>query len=266
VGVNGDVLLATAGRGVGVITKNGGYAITRRDSLLEDKVFAIADRADGTRYFATAVGLCAQMNDTSFVSFQAGSGIPRGEVRAVVAGERNAFYLLIANHGVFRFDGMRAVPVAAPKGMRFRDANAISFGSDGTLWVAGTGWVYARRRDKWTQAPIAAADAGVDWARGRRRRRRCVRGISRRPRVGARSRRDAARAAARRTSGAARAIARTGWSRSRVVRVRRPPGARRRQRAQLHGSRYTARCARGGRVEHRRGVDGGTLDGAALER
>jgi hypothetical protein len=163
VGVNGDVLLATAGRGVGVITKKGGYTITRRDSLLEDKVFAIADRVDGTRYFATAVGLCAQINDTSFVSFQAGSGIPRGEVRAVVPGERKSFYLLVANHGVFRFDGMHASPVAAPKGIRFRDAHAISFGSDGTLWVAGNGWVFARRGDKWTQAPIAAPDAGADW-------------------------------------------------------------------------------------------------------
>jgi ligand-binding sensor domain-containing protein len=163
VGVNGDVLLATSGRGVGVITKNGGYTITRRDSLLDDKVFAIVDRVDGTRYFATSVGLCAQMNDTSFVSFQAGSGIPRGEVRAVVAGERKSFYLLVKNHGVFRFDGSHATPVNPPKGIRFRDANSISFGSDGTLWVAGDGWVYARRSDKWTKAPIADADAGADW-------------------------------------------------------------------------------------------------------
>jgi ligand-binding sensor domain-containing protein len=163
VGVNGDVLLATSGRGVGVITKRGGYSITRRDSLLEDKVFAIADRVDGTRYFATSVGLCAQMNDTSFVSFQAGSGIPRGEVRAVVNGERNTFYLLIANHGVFRFDGSKAVALASPKGIRLRDANSISFGREGTLWVAGKGWVYARRGDKWTQAPITEADANADW-------------------------------------------------------------------------------------------------------
>ncbi len=163
VGANGDVLLATSGEGVGVITKSGAYTITRRDSLLDDKVFAVADRADGTRYFATSVGLCAQFNDTTFVSFQAGAGIPRGEVRAVVRGERNSFYLLIANHGVFRFDGMRAVEVESPKGIRFRDAAAISVGDDGTLWVVGDGWVCARRKGKWVQSTVPPADVTARW-------------------------------------------------------------------------------------------------------
>ncbi len=163
VGANGDVLLATSGGGAGVITKSGGYAITRRDSLLDDKLFAIADRADGTRYFATSVGLCAQVNDTSFVSFQAGTGIPRGEVRALVPAERNLFYLRVANHGVFRFDGSRAVEVESPPGVRLSDAASISVGTDGTLWVVGDGWVFARRAGKWTRVPVPPADASARW-------------------------------------------------------------------------------------------------------
>lgn len=163
VGANGDILLATTGRGVGVITKNGGYAITRRDSLLEDRVTAVVDRADGTRYFATAVGLCAQLSDTSFVSFQAGAGIPRGEVRALVTAERNSFYLLIANHGVFRFDGARAVEVASPEGVSLREAASISVGDDGTLWAVGDGWVFARRAGKWKRTPVPDADANARW-------------------------------------------------------------------------------------------------------
>jgi ligand-binding sensor domain-containing protein len=163
VGVNGDVVLATSGRGAGVITKTGGYTITRRDSLLEDNVFAIADRADGTRYFATSVGLCAQVNDTSFVSFQAGAGIPRGEVRALVPAERNLFYLLVANHGVFRFDGARAVQVESPPGVELRNASAISVGSDGTLWAVGDGWVFARRKGKWSRASVPDADTNARW-------------------------------------------------------------------------------------------------------
>ncbi|HXV14513.1 MAG TPA: hypothetical protein VEC56_09945 [Candidatus Krumholzibacteria bacterium] len=163
VGANGDVLLATSGRGAGVITKSGGYSITRRDSLLEDKVFAIVDRADGTRYFATSMGLCAQVNDTSFVSFQAGTGIPRGEVRELVPGERNSFYLRVANQGVFRFDGARAVEVDSPPGVRLRDAASISVGDDGTLWVAGDGWVFARRGGKWARVPVPTEDANARW-------------------------------------------------------------------------------------------------------
>ena len=163
VGRNGDILLATTGRGVGVITKNGGYSITKRDSLLEDRVTAVVDRADGTRYFATAVGLCAQFGDTSFVSFQAGAGIPRGEVRALVAGERNSFYLLIANHGIYRFDGARAVEVESPEGVSLRDAASISVGDDGTLWAVGDGWVFARRAGKWKRSPVPDADANARW-------------------------------------------------------------------------------------------------------
>lgn len=163
VGKNGDVLLATSGRGVGVITPKGGYSITRRDSLLDDKVFGVADRADGRRYFATSVGLCAQIDDTTFVGFQAGAGIPRGEVRAVMAGERNAFYLLVANHGVFRFDGMHAIEVESPKGVSLRTAASISVGSDGALWAVGDGWVFVRRGGKWTRPQLPAQDAEARW-------------------------------------------------------------------------------------------------------
>jgi ligand-binding sensor domain-containing protein len=163
VGENGDILLATSGRGVGVVRPKGSYAITRRDSLLDDKVFGVADRADGRRYFATSVGLCAQIDDTTIVGFQAGAGIPRGEVRAVIPGERNAFYLLVANHGVLRFDGMRATEVQSPKGFSLRAAASISVGSDGALWAAGDGWVFVRRGGKWTRPALPEQDANARW-------------------------------------------------------------------------------------------------------
>jgi ligand-binding sensor domain-containing protein len=163
VGANGDVLLATSGRGAGVITRGRGYAITRRDSLLDDKVFAVADRADGTRYFATSMGLCAQVRDTVFVSFQAGAGIPRGEVRALAPADRKTFYLLVANHGVFRFDGAHAAEVKSPPDVRLRDAIAISAGSDGTLWAVGDGWIYARRGTKWSRVTPPDEDRNARW-------------------------------------------------------------------------------------------------------
>ena len=163
VGANGDVLLATSGRGAGIITRGRGYSITRRDSLLDDKVFAVADRADGTRYFATSMGLCAQVRDTVFVSFQAGAGIPRGEVRALAPADRKTFYLLVANHGVFRFDGAHAAEVKSPPDVRLRDATAISAGSDGTLWAVGDGWIYARRGNKWTRVTPPDSDKTARW-------------------------------------------------------------------------------------------------------
>jgi ligand-binding sensor domain-containing protein len=161
-GTGGEILFATRGAGVGVVTGAGGYAITMRDSLLDDRVFDVLDRAGRPRLFATAAGLCAQTDDTTFVSFQAGAGIPRGEVRQVV-GDAHAAYLRIPRRGVFRFDGMRATPVEAPAGVPLAEAASISLGSDGALWAAGAGWIAVCRDGRWARASLDPALAGSLW-------------------------------------------------------------------------------------------------------
>ena len=161
-GAGGEVFLATRGRGVGVLKGKTVHAITRRDSLLDNDVFDVLDRYGRPRLFATAAGLCAQVGDTTFVSFQAGAGIPRGEVRQVVGDGQNA-YLRVARRGVYRFDGMRATPVEAPAEFPLADAASIALGADGTLWACGAGWVAMRRAGKWSRAPIGPADAAVRW-------------------------------------------------------------------------------------------------------
>jgi ligand-binding sensor domain-containing protein len=161
-GANGDWLISSGGGGLGVVTARGAHAFTRRDSLLSDNVYGVMERRDGVRWIATTAGLCARMNDTTLVSFQAGAGIPRGEVRGIVGGDRTA-YLLVAGRGVFRFDGMHAAAVASPRDIPLRDAVSLSYGADASLWAAGGNWVAVSRGGKWTKVAVPARDQQESW-------------------------------------------------------------------------------------------------------
>jgi len=160
-GANGEALLSTRRGGVGVLTTKGGYAITRRDSLISDDVFGILERPGRPRLYASAAGLCAQVDDTTMVSFQAGAGLPRGEVRQVVGDARGA-YVRISRRGVFSFDGKKATALDGPRGVSLVDATSISLGVDHALWVAGPGWVGVRRGGKWQQVQLPA-DGSRSW-------------------------------------------------------------------------------------------------------
>jgi len=154
-GNRGEVLLATRRNGVGVLTRSGGFAITRRDSLVSDDVFGILERDGRPRLYACGAGLCAQVDDTTMVSFQAGAGLPRGEVRQVVGDARTA-YVRIARRGIFQFDGHKGTELVAPRDMSFVDATSIALGADRALWVAGPGYVCVRRDGKWKRVETPA--------------------------------------------------------------------------------------------------------------
>ena len=169
-GNRGEVLLATRSGGVGVLAGTRNFAITKRDSLIDVNVYDILERPGRPRLYACGAGVCAQIDDTTMVSFQAGAGFPRGEARQVVGDERTAF-VRIARRGVFRFDGKHATMLEAPKGISFVDASSIALGADHTLWVAGSGWICALRGNKWqsVQAPalnwrVIVADGGGAFA------------------------------------------------------------------------------------------------------
>ncbi len=163
IGRDREVLIGTLGLGAGILTPSGGYTITTKDSLLDDIVFSVADRPDGPRYFASPAGLCAQLDDTTFAWYQAGAGLPRGEVRHISVGADGGLYVLVSRLGLFRFDGTRSVQVKDPEGIRLRDALSMSAGADGALWVAGDGWVVVRRAHQWMRVPVAAPDDHARW-------------------------------------------------------------------------------------------------------
>ena len=164
-GNRGEVLLATRGGGVGVLAGTRNFAITKRDSLIDVNIYDILERPGRPRLYACGAGVCAQIDDTTMVSFQAGAGFPRGEARQVVGDERSAF-VRIARRGVFRFDGKHATMLEGPKGVSFVDANSIALGADHALWVAGPGWICVGRANKWQSVQVPALDWRVIVADG----------------------------------------------------------------------------------------------------
>lgn len=162
VGNRNEVLIGSRGLGAGVLTASGGYTLTRRDSLLDDIVYDVADVPGGARYFGSLAGLCAQLEDTTFAWYQAGAGIPRGEVRHIAAGPDGGLYVLVSRLGIFRFDGARAVGMPS-SALPLRDALSISAAPDGALWACGDGWVAVHRGRSWTRQDIAAPDSTARW-------------------------------------------------------------------------------------------------------
>jgi ligand-binding sensor domain-containing protein len=159
-GITGALYLGTYGHGVGVIEEDTIERITRADSLLDDKVFAVSAIDTGRVYYATSVGLCAY-RDSAWVGFQAGAGLPRGQVRQMIEVGDDRFYLLIVGRGVYRFNHRRSVRIRTGEAFGEDDVSVIALGEDGSLWAGGRfGGVARYRRGAWTVFGEDDADVG----------------------------------------------------------------------------------------------------------
>jgi ligand-binding sensor domain-containing protein len=157
----GDVTyLGTYGHGVGKIKDDHVVRITRADSLLSDNVFAVAEIDTGSVYYATSQGLCAY-RDSAWVGFQAGAGLPRGQIRQMIEVGKDRFYLLVEGHGAYRFNHNRAASLRADQVFPEGDLAAITLARDGSLWAAGRfGRIARYRNDRWTVQDADDVDVG----------------------------------------------------------------------------------------------------------
>ncbi len=159
IGLGGEIFLGTYGLGLAVIGPEGAYAITREDSLLDNKVYGTVQQDDTTYYYATSMGLCA-WRDSLWVNFQAGAGIPRGEIRQIVPIKDGVYYLLVARRGIYRFNGARARRVSSGDLFPEDDVAAITVDTRGNLWAAGRfGGIASYRGGRWR--PVAKSDPKI---------------------------------------------------------------------------------------------------------
>lgn len=166
------VFVGTHGDGLGVMTPEGGHSITREDSLLDDKVYGVVETwatdefgvEAPTYYYATSMGLCA-FGDSLWTNFQAGAGIPRGEIRRLLWRD-GLFYLLVGVGGVYRFDGHRAVSVSPRDVLPADDVADIALGPGDVIWAVGRlGGIAVFQNDRWKR--IGQGDPMIDNARWR---------------------------------------------------------------------------------------------------
>lgn len=155
----GDMYIGTFGHGVGVLDRGDGEGniplshlsrITREDSLLDNKVFAVAPVDTGRVYFATSLGFCAY-RDSAWVSFQAGAGLPRGEVRQLLHDKDDVFYLLIRGRGIYHFDDTRGRRIRVMNELPSTEVSTITLDSTGAVWAAGRfGRIARHQGGSWT--------------------------------------------------------------------------------------------------------------------
>lgn len=161
-GLDRTLFIGTYGGGLGAVRGDTSWAITRDDSLLDNKVYGMFQQDDTTFYYATSMGLCAY-RDSAWVGFQAGAGIPRGEVRRIIPLSEGRMVLLVGDGGVYRFDGRSARRLS--RGGTFpEDAIAdIALDESGNLWAAGRfGGIARYRGGTWTA--VAEGDDNI-WRR-----------------------------------------------------------------------------------------------------
>lgn len=148
-GPNQTTYVGTFGRGVGVIGETETAWITRADSLLDNKVYAVSVLDTARIYYATSLGLCA-FRDSVWVGFQAGAGLPRGEVVAMRHHRGENCYLQIEGRGLYRFNGKRGTRIGTSEAFEGEVA-AIDLSTEGDLWAVGRrGGIAKYRHGVWT--------------------------------------------------------------------------------------------------------------------
>jgi ligand-binding sensor domain-containing protein len=146
----GDVIyLGTFGRGVVRLEDGSRRRFTTADSMMDDIVYAVYQPEEDTAYFGTALGLCALQEDT-WIYYQAGYGLPRGDVTSLLPARGTEFYVLVAGKGVYLFGGKRARSLPLEPRFEEQDIAAIALDGDGNLWAAGRyGNISCFKRGEW---------------------------------------------------------------------------------------------------------------------
>lgn len=149
-GPGGDICIGTYGGGAGIIHQDELARVTRADSLLDDRVYAVIELDDSTYYYATSYGVCA-FKDSLWWNYRVGAGLPKGEALDLILTEDYAMYALIAGGGVFFFDGSRGRRIS-PMGLFVEDEiAAVALEENQTLWAAGGfGRIRKYRGGKWS--------------------------------------------------------------------------------------------------------------------
>ncbi|MFH1755868.1 MAG: two-component regulator propeller domain-containing protein, partial [Candidatus Latescibacterota bacterium] len=136
-GHRGDICIGTYGHGAGMIRGGKLSMVTRADSLLDDRVYAVMQMDDITYYYATSYGVCA-FKDSLWWNYRVGAGLPKGEVLDLILTQDYAMYALIAGGGVFYFNGTRGRNISSDGLFMDNEIAAIALEKDQTLWAAGS--------------------------------------------------------------------------------------------------------------------------------
>jgi ligand-binding sensor domain-containing protein len=137
---DGRMWIGTYGNGCGYVTADSIRSFSRADSLLDDRVLAVAEENRHVIWFGTASGLC--MTDTlHWMSMRYGNRIPIGAVTDLLFGEGGDLYLAVERRGAVRVHLGRVWLYGPRDGLPGTEVNAFSLDPRGVVWAAGFGGV-----------------------------------------------------------------------------------------------------------------------------
>jgi ligand-binding sensor domain-containing protein len=141
--------IGSYGNGAGFVVDDVVTALGARDSLLDERVLAIAEENSSTVYFGTASGLmCA--DSLEWKSLRYGSRLPIGAVRDALFDEEGNLFLAIAGQGVAVYSFGRVRSFGSAGGPPGTEVNALDLDSTGRVWAAGASGLSVFDGSEWT--------------------------------------------------------------------------------------------------------------------
>ncbi len=142
--------IGSYGGGCGFVVDAALTVLGARDSLLDERVLAIAEENSSAVYFGTASGLmCA--DSLGWKSLRYGSRLPIGAVRDALFDEDGNLFLAIAGQGVAVYSFGRVRSFGSAAGPPGAEVNALSLDSTGRVWAAGASGISMFDGSEWTQ-------------------------------------------------------------------------------------------------------------------
>lgn len=142
--------IGSYGGGCGLVADDAITMLGARDSLLDERVLAIAEENSSAVWFGTASGLmCA--DSLGWKSLRYGSRLPIGAVRDALFDEDGNLFLAIAGQGVAVYSFGRVRSFGSSGGPPGAEVNALSLDPTGRVWAAGASGISVFDGSEWTQ-------------------------------------------------------------------------------------------------------------------
>ncbi|MBD3179880.1 MAG: hypothetical protein GF417_09895 [Candidatus Latescibacteria bacterium] len=147
------IWIATYGQGCGYLKSDSLIIYTRADSLLDDRVNAIAEETASSVWFGTASGVC-RADSFRWESMRYGRKIPIGSVNDLIFDENRNLFVAVRQNGIARLKFGETESFGIRDGLPGWNINAFSLAPDGILIGAGEGGACYYDGSGWT--PLVA--------------------------------------------------------------------------------------------------------------
>lgn len=141
--------IGTYGNGCAYVMNDVMTVLTTQDSLLDDRVLAIAEENPRTIFFGTASGLVVA-DSLGWKSLRYGARLPIGAVKDLLFDEEENLFLAVAEQGVSIYSFGRVRSFGTDDSLPGSEVNALDLDPTGRVWAVGSSGVSIFSGSEWT--------------------------------------------------------------------------------------------------------------------